>query len=193
MITLQEFMDIVEYRVSEGSDFGWTCFGPAAYSISAWNGDNNGWSANVIFNTKDQTVYIVEACDYKHNRAYRFINPNHADAYKAYAKKHHAKYADQAWDNISYIDLEDDDDWIQKALAIVAGKDYDTRVSVPLDFPDVELLKYMKAAHEQDITFNEFVTRALTRIVNTEIKYPVDHDALTHDQVNPLEQTEEQS
>jgi hypothetical protein len=57
----------------------------------------------------------------------------------------------------------------------------------------VELLKYMKAAHEQDITFNEFVTRALTRMVNTEIKYPVDHDALTHDQVNPLEQTAEQS
>ena len=72
---------------------------------------------------------------------------------------------DEAWDNVKWIDLEVDDDWIQKALSIVAGEDYDTRVSVPIDMSDAELLKYMKLAHEQDITFNELVTKALTEAI----------------------------
>lgn len=32
---------------------------------------------------------------------------------------------------------------------------------VVLEFTDEELLRYMKMAHELDITFNEFVERAL--------------------------------
>jgi hypothetical protein len=32
---------------------------------------------------------------------------------------------------------------------------------VVLEFTDEELLQYMKMAHEMDITFNEFVERAL--------------------------------
>jgi hypothetical protein len=48
---------------------------------------------------------------------------------------------DEAWDDTKWVDLEADDDWIQKALAIVAGEDYDTRVSVPMNFSDEELLQ----------------------------------------------------
>lgn len=33
--------------------------------------------------------------------------------------------------------------------------------SIELDFTDEELLQYMKLAHEQDITFNKFVEKAL--------------------------------
>ena len=40
MITLKDFMEVVDYRVTEGSEFTWTCFGPAAYTLSAWNGDH---------------------------------------------------------------------------------------------------------------------------------------------------------
>ena len=53
------------------------------------------------------------------------------------------------------------DDFIQKCLAIRAGEDYDTRVQVPVDFSDEELLQYMKLAHERDMTFNELVEEAL--------------------------------
>jgi hypothetical protein len=67
----------------------------------------------------------------------------------------------QAWDDVNYIDLDVDDDFIQKALAIRAGEDYDTRVSVPVDFTDEELLTYMKIAHERDVTFNQLIEDAL--------------------------------
>ena len=68
---------------------------------------------------------------------------------------------DEAWDDVRYVDLDVDDDFIQKCLAIRAGEDYDTRVLVPIDFTDQELLAYMKLAHERDITFNQFVEETL--------------------------------
>jgi collagenase-like PrtC family protease len=58
------------------------------------------------------------------------------------------------------------DDFIQKALAIKAGEDYDTRVQVPVDFSDEELLQYMKLAHERDMTFNELVEEALRHAID---------------------------
>jgi hypothetical protein len=58
------------------------------------------------------------------------------------------------------------DDFIQKALAIRAGENYDTRVQVPVDFSDEELLQYMKLAHERDMTFNELVEEALRHAIS---------------------------
>ena len=37
----------------------------------------------------------------------------------------------------------------------------DNRVEVPLDFSDAELLVLFKMAHECDMTFNDFVEKAL--------------------------------
>lgn len=156
-------MEIVDYRVTEGSEYTWRCFGDEAkpYSLSAWNGEQDGWSFNITFDTGTQEVYMVEACDYKHQRAYRRINPDFEKAYRNYASKENPEYMDQAWDDVNYTDLEVDDDWIQKSLAIKAGEDYDTKVSIPLDIPDDELLRFMLAAHERDMTFNQFVEEAL--------------------------------
>jgi hypothetical protein len=71
----------------------------------------------------------------------------------------------QAWDDVDYVDLETDDDWLEKAEAIFNQEDYDTRVQVPVDFSDEDLLQYMKMAHDMDITFNQFVERALVKAI----------------------------
>ncbi len=165
MITLKEFMEVVDYRITEGSDFTWNCFGEKPYSLSAWNGDHNGWSCNITFDTQTQEVYMVEVCDYKRSRAYRLINPIWKDRYDRYADIENPEYRDQAWDDVDFTDLETVDDWIQKAQAITEGKDYDTRISVPVEFSDEELLRYMKLAHERDITFNQFVEEALKEAI----------------------------
>jgi Arc/MetJ family transcription regulator len=73
---------------------------------------------------------------------------------------------DEAWDNVNYTTLEVDDDFIQKALAIKAGEDYNTDVSIPLDLPDDLLMFAFKAAHEQNITFNEYVNNALRSLID---------------------------
>jgi len=166
MITMKEWMELVDYKITEGGDFGWNCYGSNSYQLSSWNGvhDEGGWSFNVVFSTKSQKVYEVAVCDYTNNRAYRMINSDYVKKYNKEAKTR-GEMLNQAWDNVDYVDLEVDDDFIQKCLAIKAGEVYDTRVQVPLDFSDEELLKYMKLAHEQDVTFNQFVVQALTEAI----------------------------
>ena len=165
MITMKEWMELVGYRITEGSDYMWQCYGSNAYALDSWNGEQDGHSFTVIFDTKDQTVYEVQAHDYVHNRAYRMINEDFQKKNKKEARRRDVD-KNNAWDDVNYVDIEVDDDFIQKCLAIQAGEDYDTRVSVPMDFSDEELLTYMKLAHEQDITLNQLVERALREAID---------------------------
>jgi hypothetical protein len=162
MITIKEWMELTDYKITEGSDYCWSCYGPNAYTLDSWNGvhGKGGYSFSIIFSTKSQKVYEVSMCDYTNDRAYRMINPKF--------QKKHAKEAEmrnvnlnEAWDCVDYVDLDVLDDFIQKALSIRAGEDYDTRIQDPVDFTDEELLQYMKLAHERDMTFNELVEEAL--------------------------------
>lgn len=148
MIKLKQWMELVDYRVTEGSDYHVNI--PGLFLMSSWNGDQKGWSMEIAFDPRDdQRVYLVEAHDYGRNRAYRLKDPA-------------LEIGQQAWDDVDFVDLEADEDFLAKAQAIIADEDYDTRVIVPVDFSDDELLHYMKLAHEQDITFNQLVERALT-------------------------------
>jgi hypothetical protein len=149
MITLKEWMELVDYRITEGGDYN--LFSDNAYALSSWNGDQDGYSLEIIFDTKTQVVYCAEACDYKHQRAYRLFHPDYKNV----------DQIKEAWDDVNWCDLEADDDFIQKSLSIVAGEDYDTRVSIPIDLPEEELMVIFKMAHEADMTFNDYVEKIL--------------------------------
>ena len=164
MITMKEWMELIGYRITEGSDYCWQCYGSNAHCLDSWNGEQDGHSFTVIFDTKDQTVYEVQAHDYVHDRAYRMINPNFQKKYKKEAK-HRDIDKNNAWDDVNYIDLEVDDDFIQKCLAIQAGEDYDTKVSVPLELEDDKMFELMRMAHEQDITLNQLVENILRNMI----------------------------
>ena len=174
MLSMKEFMELVDHRITEGSDYGWQCFGPNSYQLSSWNGvhGTGGWSANIVFSTKSQKVYCVEVCDYTNDRAYRMINPDYVKKHDKEARRRDVSL-NEAWDDVNYVDLETDDDFIQKCLSIRAGEEYDTRVQVPVDFSDEDLLQYMKLAHERDMTFNEFVTQALSDAIQAYNTDPV--------------------
>jgi len=167
MLSMKEWMELVNYQITEGGEYGWQCFGPNSYQLSSWNGihGRGGWSANIVFSTKSQKVYCVEVCDYTNDRAYRMINPDYVKKYDKESKDRGVE-AHAAWDDVDYVDLDVDDDFMQKFLAIREGKEYDTRVQVEVDFSDEELLKYMQMAHEQDMTFNEFVEQALRHAIS---------------------------
>lgn len=166
MITLKEWMETFNYRITEGDRYGWSCYGNAAHQLSAWNGKHGdgGWSGNIVFDTENQTVYEVEICDYTNERAYRIINPHYKKAHDAEAKNHGA-YADTAWDGTNFIDLEVDKDWLEKAEAIVNGFDYDDRVEVSLDIEDDVILALSLEAHKRDITLNNMVEILLQQAI----------------------------
>ena len=164
MITMKEWMELVGYRITEGSAYGWQCYGSDAYMLDSWNGDHDGHSFTIIFDTKDQTVYEVQAHDYVHQRAYRMINPDFDKKHRKESKRRDVS-KDNAWDDVDYVDLDVDDDFIQKALAIAAGEDYDTSVMMTLDLPDDLLLSAAMEAHKQNITLNDYINKALAEMV----------------------------
>lgn len=164
MITLKEFMELVDYKITEGSEYCWECFGSNAYSLSYWNQDHNGHSVCIIFDTRTHGVYAVEACDYKHNRAYRLINPDYKTDHDNESTGRDVD-ANQAWDDVNYVDLEVDEDFLNKAQSIISGEDYDTRIDMPLRLDNDALFELMKTAHEQDITLNQLVEDVLCNVI----------------------------
>jgi len=56
---------------------------------------------------------------------------------------------------------------INRACTVLDKAD-DGRAEIAVDFTDEELLTYMKMAHQQDITFNQFVENALRRFLDEE-------------------------
>lgn len=161
MITMRDFMETVEYRITEGSDYGWTCYGADAYTLDSWSGDNDdGYSISIVFDLKTQVVYEMDACDYRNQRAYRWIHPDYKNFHNTEATDRMVNI-NEAWDDIMYVELEIVKDMLDKASAIVDGEDYDTRVSIPIDLSEEELLVLFKLAHERDMTFNAFVEEAL--------------------------------
>jgi hypothetical protein len=135
--------------------------------MDSWNGEQDGHSFTVIFDTKTQVVYEVQAHDYVHNRAYRMINPDFQKKAKKEARKRDVN-KNMAWDDVDYVDIEVDDDFFQKCLAIRAGEDYDTRIVVPLELDNDHMFELMRMAHERDITLNEMVEDILRRVIAEE-------------------------
>ena len=160
-------MELVDYRITEGDAFGWQCYGPNAYQLSSWNGlhDKGGWSFNIVFSTKTQKVYEVTVCDYTRNRAYRMIAENKRERHRKEAE-YRVVDVNEAWDDVNYVDLEVDDDFIQKCLAIKAGEDYEDTVSVPLDLPDDLLMFAFKCAHAENMTFNDWMNKMLREFID---------------------------
>jgi len=173
MLSLRDFFELIDYRITEGSDYGWQCYGGLAHAIDSTADD---YSLTVIFDREDQMVYEVTVCDYRNNRAYRMIDPDYEAAHTAEAQERGVD-ADRAWDEVKYADLEADDDFVEKARAIIAGEDYDTRISIPIDLPEDELLELFKMAHARDMTFNDFIVEIVSEKIATMNQELADHGA----------------
>jgi hypothetical protein len=166
MINMKEWMELVDYKITESGDYGWSCYGPNAYSLSSWNGVHGagGYSFDIVFSTRTQKVYEVSVCDYTNNRAYRMIAENKREKHRKEAQARDINL-NEAWEDGEIVDLEVDDDFIQKCLSIKAGEDYSTDISVTIDLPDDLLLEAAMNAHRQNITLNEYINNALREMV----------------------------
>ena len=169
MITLKQWLETCNYRITEGSEYGWQCFGHDAYRLDSWNGDQEGHTISIVFDTRTQVVYEASAYDYKRERAYRMTNPEYKAAFDA--ECNNRDVLDMAWEKddgtpVKYVDIDVVEDFIEKAYAICNDQEYDTRVQIQVNFSDEELLEYMKIAHDRDITFNQLVEIALREAID---------------------------
>lgn len=162
MTKLEDFVKAINYKITGGSEYQWKCFGKNARYMDCQDQEGYGgdYSIHAIFDSVDQTVYAIELWDYKDDREYRWIDPLFVGAHMKACAKHEVDVY-ESMDGRNYIDLDLASDILEKVSKVVAGEPYDTRVQVPVDFTEEELLKYMKIAHERDITFNQLVELAL--------------------------------
>jgi hypothetical protein len=171
MVNLKDYCEAIEYKITEGSEYTWNCYGPNARYLESHGPDlNNDYSIHCIFDCKDHTVYAIEAWDYRNDREYRWIHPEYQKAFRKECKKNNVDPAESIERN--FIELDVTEDILEKINAIVNNREYDTRVKVPVDFSDEELLQYMKIAHERDITFNQLVEEALREAIEEHERDP---------------------
>lgn len=163
MIELRSWFDLVEFRIIDGYTYGWDCFGPDTYAISA--GNDNRWESQVVFDTSTQEVYIAEICDLKNNRAYRIYHTEYRSDYFECANTRHVE-PNLAWDDVLFVELDSKDDFINKVQDIISGVEYDTRVELPLELSTSEQLQLFKLAHAADMTVNQYVEKVLLEYLN---------------------------
>jgi len=166
MVTIQDFSQAIKFQFTGGSEYGWQCFGPNARWLDSE--EPSKYSASIVFDGVNQTVYSAEVSDLINDRSYRWINPEFAQALADEAKLREINN-NQAWDDVEFTDLEVAEDFLQKCAAIVNGQlDYDTRISVPLTLSDAEMLDLMTRAHKEDVTFNQYVESILRTVIERE-------------------------
>ena len=160
---LKTFLKAIDYKITEGSEYCWNIYGYHTHRLERQTETGN--SVSCVFDTNDQTIYELEAWDNSNDRVYRWIRPDYIEAYKAECIDRSVVF-ENAYDNVNFTDIEVEEDILEKIHSIANDIEYDTRVRVPIDFSDEELLKYMKIAHERDITFNQFVEDALQHAIS---------------------------
>ena len=164
-LKLNDWLAITDGRVTEGSEFGFQCYGERAYSLTYWNqlhGEAEV-STHVVYDRSTFEVYEAEAYDGAREITYIW-RPQRAK-YEAELKASNPTYFCE-WTEVV---LESLDDFIEKATAIVNGDEYDNRIKVPINFDDSELLALMMEAHRRDMTFNELVEFGLRQAINAEL------------------------
>lgn len=105
MITLKDYLEAINYRITGGSEYCWNCFGDNARYLDCEGEVLNESSVVCIFDSVNQTVYSIEAWDYINDRAYRWIHPDYIKAYKKACKKNDVDFKN-ACDSMDFIDLD---------------------------------------------------------------------------------------
>jgi hypothetical protein len=162
---LREVNEALDHRITGGSEYQWNCYPEARYL----DFESDYAYVTVLFNTITQEVYeadlsIKREAWGKDSAPYRWFNPDYYEAYLSEAKQKNID-PNQAWDDVKWIILETEEDFLEKATAIFNGEKWDTRIQVPLDLDDSLLLKLMLESHKRDITLNQMVEEILRNMI----------------------------
>jgi predicted HicB family RNase H-like nuclease len=161
MITLKQFLEAGNYRITEGSDFGWQCYGQDAYMLDVQVGAHDTNSSGIIFDRVTDEIYQATCYDYDNGRAYRLYGSAEIQQNSVAEAEKRSVSNNQAWDEVSYTDLEVDEDFLEKMTAIMSNTQYSTDISVPVDLDQETLHQLMLMAHAADMTLNKFVEKIL--------------------------------
>ena len=164
---LSDTNNAFNHQIVGGSEYQWSCFGATARFLDY---ENDYAHASVVFDYLNQTVYEITVNSKDDElKPYRWLNPQHKQSFLEEAE-HKGMNANVAWDNVNWVDVEVEEDFLFKAEAIFKGEVFDERVQVPLNLEKEELFKLMALAHERDVTLNQLVEEILWDVINADKK-----------------------
>jgi hypothetical protein len=155
-MTIKEWLEIIKYKITDGTSYQWNCYGPNARYIDSFIYDN--YSSNIVFDTETQVVYEATTYDYANDRTYMIFNPDFVEAYKAELLSR-----GQTESDTQVIVLDVEEDFLEKTRAIVNGLPYDSRVMFNIELEKDSLFTLMKMAHDKDITLNHLLEEILKK------------------------------
>jgi hypothetical protein len=166
---LSQVNEITDHKITEGSEYGWDCYPNARYL----DYESEFAHVSVIYSTETQEIYEADVStkvdawftEDKDMKPYRWLNPVYKDIMIAEAKKRKVKWR-KAWDDVKWIDLEVEEDFLEKAKAIFNGELHDKRIQVPIDLEDDVILKLCMEAHKRDITLNNMMEIILQEVID---------------------------
>ena len=164
---LSEVNNVFQHKITGGSDYGWSCYGFDTWSIDYSSKYAHGYVVFDIGTGKVREVSVSPNVDELLGQAlkpYRYLDPDYRDAHNDEAKSRNVD-PNQAWDDVKWIDLEVEEDFIDKASKMFNGETFDTRIVVPLDLDNDTMLKLAMEAHKRDITLNEMVEEVLRNVI----------------------------
>jgi len=164
---LSKVNEALNHRITGGSEYQWNCYG---YNVRFLDFESEYAHASVLFDTVTQEVYEAnvtakEDGDDNLPGPYRWLNPNTKDQYLEECKTRGID-PHNAWDNTNWIDLEVEEDFLEKANAIFENLPFDKRVTVPLDLDDYTVLQLALEAHKRDVTLNQMVEIVLQKAID---------------------------
>lgn len=160
---IKELCETFEYKITDGTEYCWNSYGPNARYLDFSNHIAHG---SVIFDSATQHVYQAEVWFTEGKKSpYRWIDSNLKDKVLLEAKQKDVDLS-IAFDSVKFIDVEVEEDFLEKAHAIWRNLSFDTRIQVPID-TDV-FYDLAKLAHKRDITVNKLAEEILLELINKE-------------------------
>jgi hypothetical protein len=162
MISLKDFMELVEYKICDGSEFLWKCYGHGARTMAYENelaGDAQV-TIYVVFTPDNHAITEMQVWDGPNKREYRWIHPAFVEGYAQEAEQRGVDWK-HSLDDRKFIDLDLPEDILEKANAVYNGVDYDTRIMIKLDLGHDDEHLLMTMAHEADMPLNQFVEKII--------------------------------
>ena len=121
--------------------------------------ENNNSRVIVITDFETSNLQFIEVEDLNLGRIYYMVAEDFA-----LPQGYDGHIDDEFW---LPVELELEEDLLEKLEAIWNNDTYDDRILIPLDVTDADLFLIMKAAHLRDQTLNEFIMDALNSALNT--------------------------
>ena len=161
-MTLHDFFSIFDYKVTDGSEFLWSCFGQHARCIELTSDDVVGW---VVFSKVTQEIFQAEVYNESALVAYRWMPDASRQAFVAECTQRNVPLS-EAWDGCDFIDVGSLEEFMNHAKRLIDGENLDVNDEVEVKLSHDVIIALTMEAHRRNITLNEMMNIALREMLD---------------------------